>query len=241
MPCVRACALGGVPLRVPAAIDNVSQYFSQLGQATVLDLQELCMEVAERSLTEDEACETVRKGVVEAWKDGKVLALRLNATAPDLMLSWNKPNVLPSSSWAEACHTPGRLLRLPGHPCTKAFENALRMHDLPALNPPHRPRPLGCTGPIHKDAAAMLRPSDGPVASFKIQVGAPAPQKPLPVVTDLYPTSSAPHHLVLGSPCLSRHHLARFASPLSLSPGRSMAMPPHCRRDTTSASSAPLT
>ena len=69
MPCVRACALGGVPLRVPAAIDNVSQYFSQLGQATVLDLQELCMEVAERSLTEDEACETARKGVVEAWKD----------------------------------------------------------------------------------------------------------------------------------------------------------------------------
>ena len=88
------------------------------------------------------------------------------------------------------------------------------------------------------------RQSDPPSftsASFKIQVGAPAPQKPLPVVTDLYPTSSAPHHLVLGSPCLSRHHLARFASPLSLSPGRSMAMPPHCRRDTTSASSAPLT
>ena len=93
-------------------MDNLSQFYSQLGTATVLDLQELCMEVAERTLSEDEAIDTVRKGVVNAWKDGKILALRLNATAPDLMFGWSKPTVLPASSWAEACHVPGMLRRL---------------------------------------------------------------------------------------------------------------------------------
>ena len=98
----------------------------------MLDVQQLVMDVAERTLGEDEAIETVRKSIVGAWGDGKILALRLNASAPELMLGWSKPTVLPSSSWKEACHRPGQ---------------------------------------VHNDAAAMLRPKDGPIETFKIQPG----------------------------------------------------------------------
>ena len=130
------------------------------------------MEIAEQNRSDDEAVETVRQGVVNAWKDGKILALRLNAAAPDLMLSWSKPTVLPASSWAEVCHVPGMLRRLRRN--LAPFAPPMCWSDPLAPNSTH-PRVLMSiargAGPVHKDAAALLRPSDGPIDAFKIQVG----------------------------------------------------------------------
>ena len=90
--------------------DNISQHFSSLGgRASVLDVQQLCMDIADRVCTDAQAVDTVRQSIVDAWADGKVLAMRLNAATPDFMMQWNVKGVLPCYSLTAACHRPGKL------------------------------------------------------------------------------------------------------------------------------------
>ena len=67
------------------------------------------MDIADRELTDAQAVDAIRQEMVDCWADGKVLAMRLNASTPDFMLQWNVKGVLPCYSLTAACHKPGPL------------------------------------------------------------------------------------------------------------------------------------
>ena len=70
-------------------------------------MQQLSLDVAERTLTDEQACETLREAIVSAMTDGQLLALRYNAAAPDFMCNPTRPTVLPAFAFTAASMQPG--------------------------------------------------------------------------------------------------------------------------------------
>ena len=80
------------------------------GRCKVLNMQQICMNVAEKKLTEEEAICELRDTVLECMEAGQQLLLRLGHTAPDFMMSWNRKD-LPLEFLTPDAARPGPLLK----------------------------------------------------------------------------------------------------------------------------------
>lgn len=80
------------------------------GRCKVINMQQMCMNVAEKKLTEEEAICELRDTVLECMEAGQQLLLRLGHTAPDFMMSWNRKD-LPLEFLTPDAGKPGPLLK----------------------------------------------------------------------------------------------------------------------------------
>jgi len=106
----RATSGGKRPLFLdtpPGELDLATTEFGEKG-IKVIDVQDIAMRNANKTITAEEACETLADAVNETMTAGAQLVLRMGHAAPDWMISWNLPR-LPVELLNPACTAPGKL------------------------------------------------------------------------------------------------------------------------------------
>lgn len=112
--CARARSAGKLPLFLGikesfgfgAEEDIATNVLGNMKMAKLLKIQELILTHREGNPTE-QVCARVREAVQGCMAEGKRLVVGLASSAPDMMIAWNAPALLPTSWLDPQLHEPG--------------------------------------------------------------------------------------------------------------------------------------